>query len=705
MQIIQNIREKGSAIVIGVIALSLIGFIMMDSRTASNRSGSNSTIGKINGEGIDNKVFADKVKQMEDQRGGRQGGSEVYQVRQNAWDQIVAEKILNTEFEKLGLIFSPKELSSIIFSEDAPQTLKQAFTDKATGQYDVEKVKQWWIQAKKFKGEQKEAVESQVVEPLILQTLATKYSSMIAASAYYPSWMQQMDVTDSKTFANISYIAVPYNSVSDSTVKVTDDDINTETGKHKNLYKQDGGRYISYVSFNANPSAGDTLQTIQNVSNLKNAFIADTNTKAFVARNISATPFDDSYVLKSKLNMPQKDSIITLSDGAVFGPYVDNQNVVLAKMLGNRQLPDSVKCRHILIATKDQQSGQPTLTDSVAKKRIDSIADAVKNGADFNTLVLQYSDDQGSKDKKGEYDFSSAQFSTLDRTFAETIFYGTAGEKKVIKSTFGFHYIEVISQKNFETGYKIAYIAKKIEPSDETITNANNLAIKLSNEARDAKALDAYVTKNGLRKIDVPVLIKENDYQLGGLQDARQLIKWAFDAKPGDVSDAFNMNDQFVVAVLDNIQPAGLPDAKTARPLVELIIRNQKKAEIITKKLAGATTLEAAATAGNVQVGYAGADSTLTFDAQIINGVGQEPKIIGASFNKAFQSKISEPIAGTNGVYILKVNSTGNKSAVAAEPTPAMIAQKRQTMLQVTYSFFESLKKVADIKDNRSKIY
>ena len=154
MQIIQNIREKGSAIIIGVIAISLIGFIMMDTRTANSRSGSDSSIGKINGENIDSKTFNAKVEDMKAQRGGQVAGSEIYQMRQNAWDQLVTEKVLNTEFDKLGLIFSAKELSSIMFSDDAPQTLKQAFTDKATGQYDVEKAREWWITAKKTKGDQ-----------------------------------------------------------------------------------------------------------------------------------------------------------------------------------------------------------------------------------------------------------------------------------------------------------------------------------------------------------------------------------------------------------------------------------------------------------------------------------------------------------------------------------------------------------------------
>ena len=706
MQIIQNIRDKGSAIVIGVIALSLIGFIMMDSRSANSRSDTNSSIGKINGESIDSKTFLDKVKQMEEQRGGQHAsGAELYQMRQSAWDQIVTEKVLNTEFEKLGLVFSPREFSSIIFSDDAPQTLKQAFTDKTTGQYDIEKVKQWWLQVKKSKGEQRDAIETQIVEPLILQTLATKYSSLLAASAYYPTWMQEKDKADNKAFANISYVAVPYNSISDSTIKVTDQDLLDYMGKHKNIYKQDGGRIISYVSFNANPNNADTLKTLQLVSGLKQAFVADTNAKAFVARNMSAIIYEESFSPKSKLTMLQKDSIVALNNGGVFGPYLDGKNIVLAKMIGSRSMPDSVKIRHILIATKNPKTGEPTLSDSIGKVRIDSIAAAIKGGADFNSMVLKYSDDGGSKDKKGEYDFPAAQFSNLAKEFAEAAFYGGTGDKKVVKTDFGYHYIEVLNQKNFAPAYKIAFVAKEITPSDETINQASTAATKFSGEARDANAADAYVAKNGLRKTDIPTVVKENDFQLGGLQDARQLIKWAYGAKQGEVSEAFNMNDQFVVAILEKIQPEGLLDAKTARPMVELTVRIEKKAAEINTKLTAASSLEAAAKSFNVLVGTTGADSTLTFNAQIINGIGLEPKIIGAAFNKAYQTKLSEPIAGNNGVYVIKVNSIGNKTAETPEIVAAQIADKTRTMMQTTYSFFESLKKVATIKDSRSKIF
>lgn len=707
MQIIQNIREKGAAIVIGVIALSLIGFILMDAKPGSSGgifSGNQSTsIGKVNGESIEYNEFNAKVKQAEEQYGGRISGTQVYEVRQSVWDQIVAEKVLIKEFEKLGLTFTPREMSSIMFSNDAPYALKQAFSDKTTGQYDISKVQEWWQTAKKSKGEQRDAIESQIVEPMKLQAQYNKYNSMIAASAYYPAWMQQKDITENKSFANISYVAVPYNVISDSTVKVSDEDIMDYMGKHKAIYKQDGGRYISYITFSANPSASDTLKSLDAVAVLKAPFIADTNSKAFIARNMSAINFYEGYTLKSKLAMAQKDSIAALSTGTVFGPYLDGGNFVLAKMIGIRPMADSVKVRHILVSTKDPQTGQPLLEDSIAKKRIDSIESAIRGGASFNEMVIKYSDDKGSKDKGGEYDFTSTQFGSLAKEFAETIFYGSAGDKKVVHTDFGWHYIEVINQKNFEPAYKVAYLAKQILATDETVNSASAKATKLSGEARDLKSLEAYITKNGIQKVDVPDLIKQNDYRLGGLQDARQLIKWSFDAKQGEVSEPFSIEDQFVVAVVNKIQPEGLPDAKSARPMVELTVRNLKKAEQITKKLTSASTLEAAAAAYNVQIGNAGADSTLTFSSQIINGVGNEPKIIGASFNKTYQTKASEPIAGTNGVYVIKVNNIGNKPADTPDILALQADQRTKSLLQQLSGWFESLKKTADIKDNRSK--
>ena len=707
MQIIQNIRDKGTVIIIVVIALSLIGFILMDAKSGAKTSlfgdNTSTSVGEVNGEPIEYKEFTDKVKQTEDQYGGRVGGNQVYEIRQSVWDQLVAEKVIIKEFKKLGLSFSPKEMSAIMFSSDAPYTLKQAFTDKQTGQYDINKVQEWWKTAKKSKDEQREAIEAQIIEPMKLQTLYSKYNGMVAASAYYPTWMQKKDLAERNQFSNISYVGVPYNVVNDNEIKVSDAEIIDYITKKRALYKQDGGRFISYVSFSANPSANDSIKTKESIESLKTAFIADTNANIFLARNMSTIKYFDGYSLKSKMAMIQKDTIAALPTGNVYGPYLDGGSYVLAKMLGNRQMPDSVRARTILVSTRDLQTGQPTIADSVAKKRIDSISSAIKGGADFNTMVLQYSDDMVSKEKGGAYDFSSIQFQNLPKEFSEVVFYGTSGDKKTVKTDIGWYYIEVISQKNFETAYKVAYMSKQILATDETVNSASMKATKLSGENRDIKSLDAYVTKNGIQKLDVPTAITQNEYRLGLLQDARQLIRWAFEAKAGDVSEPFSIEDQFVVATVRKIQPEGLPDANTARPLVESILRKEKKAAIIKEKLSKANSLETATSIYNQPVLIAGADSTLTLSSQIINGIGDEPKVIGAAFNKNFQTKLSGPISGNGGVFLVKVNSIGSLPAELAENTTIRSVEQTRALLQKLSAWFESLKKTAEIKDYRSK--
>jgi peptidyl-prolyl cis-trans isomerase D len=590
-----------------------------------------------------------------------------------------------------------------MFSQDAPYTLKQAFTDKQTGQYDINKVQEWWKTAKKSKDEQRQAIEAQIIEPMKLQTLYSKYNGMIAASAYYPTWMQKKDQAERNQFSNISYVGVPYNVVNDNEIKVSDAEIIDYITKKRNVYKQDGGRYISYVSFSANPSANDTIKAKESIESLKTTFIADTNANIFLARNMSTIKYFDGYSLKSKMAMIQKDTIAALPTGNVYGPYLDGGSYVLAKMLGNRQMPDSVRARTILVSTRDLQTGQPTIADSVAKKRIDSISTAIKGGADFNIMVLQYSDDMVSKEKGGAYDFSSIQFQNLPKEFSEVVFYGTPGDKKTVKTDIGWYYIEVISQKNFETAYKVAYMSKQILATDETVNSASMRATKLSGENRDIKSLDAYVTKNGIQKLDVPTVINQNEYRLGLLQDARQLIRWAFEAKAGDVSEPFSIEDQFVVATVRKIQPEGLPDANTARPLVESILRKEKKAAIIKEKLSKANSLETATSIYNQPIRIAGADSTLTLGSQIINGIGDEPKIIGAAFNKNLQSKISEPISGNGGVFLVKVNSVGSLPTEPLEYSAIQSVEQTKGLLQKLSAWFESLKKTAEIKDYRSK--
>lgn len=715
MSIIQTIRDKGAAIVIGVIALSLIGFLLMDARSGAARGlfgGNSKVIGSVNGDDIEIDEFNSKVKTAEQQY----QSADRDQVMQNVWDQITGEKIVTEQFDKLGIAFTPQELSSIILSEDAPQQLKQAFSDPQTGQYDIEKAREWLRETKKSKNqEQREAINSQVIEPLRLSTLYGKYTSMIAGSVYIPAWLAAKENDDNKQFANISYVAIPYTDISDSAIKVTDDDIENYIGKNKIRYKQEAGRMISYVSFSSTPDTKDSILAKATILALKNSFLADTNVKAFLSRNISSINYQDAFVLKSKMQGLFKDTIISLPDGGIFGPYLDGANYVLAKKVSTKILPDSIKCRHILIGTTDQQTGQPIMADTLAKQKIDSVETAIKGGANFDSLEAKYTTDKVAHKDKGvmTFDLASIQSENFAKEFADFLLNEKGETKKVVKTQFGWHYIEILDKKNPEPAYKVAYMAKEVSPSEETINNANVAATKLAGMARDEKAFDKYVKENGLKKISLPTVVKENDYMVGGLQDARQIVKWAFGADEGAVSEEpFTLKDQFVVAVVSKKIPAGTPDVKTARPMVETVVRNRKKAEEIKKKLNNPTSLEAAAGIYKKSVLSTGNDSTLTFHAFIINGVGNEPKVAGASFNKGFEGKVSPPIEGNTGVFVIKTNSISSKPpdppAIASQLSSTRLSEMIQGNQQaqgVLGSSFNALKKMADIKDNRSKFF
>ena len=707
MQIIQTIRDKGAAIVIAVIALSLIGFILMDAKQGGNDffSSLSGSIGKVNGSAIEKTEFERKIKfadnmaKQQAQQSGRPA-PDAAQIREQVWNQIVAEKVFYDEAQKLGIKFTSPELSAILKSNDPSNPLMQdqSMVDPATGKLDESKVTSAINTIKKAKGEQYEMINAQIAEPQKLASVSGKYFAMLNASAYYPKWMKEKDSVEAKGFANISYVSIPYNVISDSTIKVTDSEIEAYVQKHKKQFKQEEGRMISYVTFSQLPSADDSAKTKELVAGLKEGLVTDPNTKAFIARNTSLVEFDSNYLPKAKIRSSYIDTIAKQPVGSVYGPYVDGGAYILAKVLGIKSLPDSVRARHILIPTVDPQTGQPIAIDSVAKKQADSIFAVIKAGGDFGKLAAQFSSD-GSKDNGG--DLGTFEYGKMVPEFNTFSFSNPVGSREVVRTQFGYHIIEIMNQKGNSPAYKIAFLAKEILPSDATIQNANLNATKLSAQ-KNAKELEAYIVKNGLQRISLPTLIKENDFSVGQMQDARTLVRWVFEAKKGDVSEPFNIGEQFVVATVDKIQSEGTQDATTARQQVEGVIRNEKKAETIIKKLGTNTTLEAAAAAYSKQVEIAGADSSLTFTSQMIANIGEEPKLIGASFNKENQAKAPAPIAGNNGVYVIKVNSIGTKSI----DTPAAATQKLSTLRsQVGAGWFEGLKNQATIKDNRSKYY
>jgi peptidyl-prolyl cis-trans isomerase D len=695
MSLIQRVRDKGAWILFGFIALALIAFILQDGVRRGGSANSNTTvIGKVNGEKIERGTFEEKLALQEKMYGPQ--GAQREQLIASTWNQEVDRVVLGQEYEKLGLQVSPKELSDILFGPNSP--LKQEFTDPKTGEFLVNNAKQAFAQLKKSKNaDQVKMINSVYIEPSINQTLRTKYQNLLMQAAYIPKWILEKQQADNNAITSFSYVYVPYVAISDSLAKVSDDEIAAYVSKHSKEYKkQDETRNVSYVSFSTSPSGADSAAALNLVMSLKNDFASAPDMEAFIAKVGSEVPYYNSYFSKARMQQANKDSLTKIPVGGVYGPYVDGPNYVIAKMVGVKQWPDSAKVRHILIGTADPRSGQQIRPDTLAKRLIDSIETAVKGGADFAALCSKYSDD-GTKDKGGVYEFFPQGQMVVP--FNDFAFDKPVGSKGVVKTDFGYHYMEVLGQKNSSPAYKIAYLAKPIIASNETVATASTAASQFAVSSKDPKKFNANALKDNHQVLSAND-IKQNDFTVQGLGQSRQMVRWIYEHATGDVSEPTEIGDRYVVAMVTAVNKAGTASVAEARPTVETLVRNEKKAKLIIDTKFKGNTLEAYSASSGAPVLRA---DSLMFSAAFISGVGSEPKIIGAAFNKANAGKTTGPIAGATGVFAIKVENVGAKA------TMIDLATAKQNQLQAakmsSYRGLDALKKAADIKDNRSKFY
>lgn len=699
MSIIQSIRDRGAWIVFGIIALALIAFILQDGLSRQGSLFANtSTVGKINGVKIDKAEFDKKVEMA-----SRGNASQYENLRQQLWNQEMMQVLLKQEFDAAGLSCGNKQLSEELFKPESP--LMNEFKNQETGMIDVEAAKQAFANIKKSKkAEQQNEIYEYYIKPVILNTLNKKYNAMLTNAAYAPKWLVEKQQAEANKFTNVAYVAIPYSSIADSTIKVTDDELVAYATKNSKKYSKDEEtRVLQYITFDAMPSKADSNAVLTKLETLKQDFVTATDAKQFFAKNSSSIPYLGSYVSKKQIQQPVKDSLFKLSVGQTYGPYLDNNNYVIAKMVGVRNIPDSAKARHILVSThsRSQQGGLERMRDdSSAKHIMDTIQMQLAAGKPFDSLNIKFSDDKASAAKGGDLGwFGSTQ---MVAEFAKACFTNSVGYKGVVKTEFGYHYIEVTGQKGNDVGYDIAYLARPITVSNETDIAIKNEAASFLQKVKNRKQFDEEVAK--LKKVSFPSAeIKETDGSISGLGNNRILVKWVYDNNTGDITDqVYDIDNKYVVGVIAAVNKKGVPSAATLKPMVESFVRNEKKAQqIIATKFKG-NTLEAIV-AANAGLTIQRAD-TLMYTQDFVPGLGSnEPKFTGAAFNASNKGKVTEPIAGSSGVFALKIDNIGAKAGVnnADNFKQSIISNLKGAGNGV----FEALKKMASIKDNRAKLY
>lgn len=718
MSIIQKIREKGALISAIIIALALLGFIAMDALTGRSNlfgSGPSTTVGRVNGKKIDYNEFIRNVNQQEQfmiSQGYPSGEATNQQAMESAWNDEVSKILMTSEIDKLGIRISEKELSnSILFGPNPPEDLRRQFTDES-GQYNAQLASQQINATLKSGSAEQKASISSYINQLKFIRMTDKYKSMLVNSMNFPRWLLEKQNADNSQMAAISVVRKPYTEISDSSVKVTDKEIEDYISKHKKDFKQDESRSISYVTFSAAPSAADSARVRTEMLALKEEMLNTSDLETFLAGQGAKDKFYDSYISGSTIQIPNKDSIFKIPVGTAYGPYIDGNGYSIAKLIGVRQIPDTVKVRHILISTMtiDQQTGQSTVVrdSATAKALADSVQRIIAAGENFDSVVVKLSEDQGSKEKGGVYETGSGQ---MVPPFNDFMFTRPVGSKGVVKTDFGYHYMEVMAQKGSTTGYKIAYVSKPVIASSETDDDARNAASQFAAQSRDEKSFNENYEKElkprGINK-GVAVDIKPSSAQIATLGFSRALVRQVYEAKRGEVIQPERVGSDYVVALVTEVNEEGTQSVAKARNSVEPLLRNKKKAEVIKKQLGAITSLDAVASTWGKQIEPV--DSLRMFGNQATI-VSYEPKVIGAAFNPNNRGKVvNEAIEGAQGVYVVRVDNvtaTALGDANVAEQRNTRYQQAMVRLQQMTMQGMDPvlsvLREAATIKDNRSK--
>lgn len=704
MSIIQDIRDKYAKVTVVLIALALLGFVLTDYFQQKGRGGgggnSSNSLGSVNGTTIKLDEYNARVAQFEQQDKGNPYAAMQGSAAERAWQNEVMRILVAQEVDKLGIVANKAELGDMLYGANPPADLKQQFTD-STGVYNAALAKQNIEQMLKKGTPDQKASFNAFTAGLVEQRKQEKYMSLFSNSVNVPRWFVEKQNADNSQMAKVSYVRELYTSIPDSTISIDDKSIADYISKHKDEFKQEESRSISYVAFSAAPSKEDSTTAVNKLMDLRNDFGSATDMKNFLAKN-GYSNYYDGYISGKTIQIAVKDSIFRTPVGGVYGPYLDGGSFVLAKLEGVKTMPDTVKVRHILIGTQNRD-------EATAKKLIDSIQTVIKNGTPFDSVVALSEDNpdaespQQGKYKGGIYDRVTP--GQMVPPFNDFIFGNPVGAKGVVKTDFGFHYVEVLSQKGSGAAYKIAYLPSEIISSQTTDNTAQDKANAFFADSRSGmKAFDENYEKKlkatGAQK-QIAANIRPADASIDRSgATSRELVRAIYDAKVGEVLKPERLGDSYVVAVVTGAQKEGTMSVAQARPMVEGILRNQKKAEMLKKKVGTITTLEAAGTAlGGKPVEVA---DSLRMDGSS-NYLSGERKVLGAAFYPANKGKVvTEAIEGSQGIYVIKV-----EDVVTTPLANANVAEQRKQLADQQKNQFGNplgaLFNAATIKDKRGE--
>lgn len=702
MATLQTIRNKAGLLVSIVIGLALFAFIIGDflKGGGSGMSGHDMDIAEIGGKTVSYIDYQNKVDYLTEITNLYSGKStldeeSVERIRTQSWDQILRENILDKEFEKLGISVSADEVFEMVQGRNTHPFIRQLFTDQTTGQFNQANVIRFLKSMDQDPTGNQKAYWLFLEKEIMNERKFTKYTNLVSKGIYIPTEFAVEKVEESIISANIDYIMQRFSVIPDSLISISDNDIEKYYEEHKDEYKQEASRSFEYVMFNVVPSADDDRVAKEWINKIHKEFSEVKDVKEYVNYN-SDEPFDEKNYKNGELPEIINDFMFDAKIGEMYGPYFENEAYKIAKLAEINYLPDSVKARHILI-----DAGQTKESDDKARNTADSLKELLLKGASFASLAIQYSTDPGSAEKGG--DLGWFKEGVMVKPFNDTCFASNIGDIKIAKSQFGYHIIEVTDKGKKVKKVKVAIIERKVEPSTETYQFYYAKASQFAGKYNTYSKFSEGISEENLTKRTASN-IKETDKEIPGLEYSREMVRWAYKADEHDLSPIFEIGNKYVVAILTKSVDEGYADIEDVQIQIIPELKKQKKAEKIVEgvkeKMKNSNSIEQLASELLISVQQA---NNVRFSSMSAPGIGFEPAVIATAVNLN-ENVISEPIIGNNGVYVIKVNSINKtEENINIEEEKNMLV--RQYRNRANYEAYETLKKLADIKDNRAKFF
>ena len=707
MAILNSIRKRGVFLII-IIALALFSFILADVIRNGGFSSEKSltTVATINGETLTRDIF---MKQVElTQRNLGENGTTAQAINM-VWDRELRNVLQQQQYDALGLTAQKEQLEESLRMGLASNP---TFQD-ADGVFSSLKVQEYIANVK---ATNPTAYQQWLDYENNLKSgaLQTTYYNMIKAGMRSTLSEGEQEYRYQNDKINMQYVYVPYTSIPDTDVSVTDSEIEAYIRKNAADYEQTPQVDVQFVSFSEAPSDLDIADAETAITSLlKDREVYNSNIKAtevlkglentqdyqnFINDN-SDVPFQDRYFFKSDIPEAIAEDLFATPLNGIYGPYKLGNNNNISKVIGITQMPDSVQSRHILIRYQGSFRASDAITRSKedAKAMADSIAGVLKiNKNKFEDLAKTLSDDKSNSDTGGDLGYSGP--GKLTKDFNDFIFDNKTGTLGVVETEFGFHVVEVQEQKNKQKAMKFATISKEIEASEKTLNEvfANASRFEVAAQKGDFSQI-AKTQELALKPVNK---IGALDATIPGVGNNRSIVNWAFgeDVSVGDVK-RFSILDGYVVVQLTRKSPKGLMSIAEASSLVMPKLRNAYKAKQIMATISG-DDLDAIASSQGSTVQNA---TAITMAAPTIPGAGAEPEVVGAAFAKA-AGETTNLIAGEKGVFKVRVTAVNNAPALENYASYANQLNSAATPA-VNTKVYQALKNAAEIEDNRANFF